>query len=440
VYSVASSTVSLAAVVSTLRMEAHLLAKFDRGPGDARTYATVLRAAYLAFLPIASIAVAAVLVFASGNIRIVGLLAIAEVAIAPLQFPRVALQVHMRQRAMFTASLISRGLWAVSVVVLVASDRATVVSVITTRLITTFIECLALHHMAGLSIIGSLAEPVPRSELVAVLRQSLPLAATGLTGEAYTRLDQPIIAALRGSREVGLYAGAVRLVDLTGIHAVVVQGIVAPGIMELQREGDRPGVVRGLRDGLLLTLIPGGLLLAPAAAESAWITRHVLGPSYGGSADMLAVLAIAEWITFVGTAYSTVLLAEWRRATLLWANVVGVVLNVAINLLFIRRFGGIAAAWASVIGYGAASAIMATGSASLRSELREGMWLLVRCAAATGAGVAACAVTSYGFVPTVVLATATQLAVAATLLPNDAMRLVRFLRRLERSSGAAPTL
>lgn len=433
-YSVATASVAIAAVFSTLRMETHLLTVLDRSDADELRYVQAVRSAYLLYVPLATIVAAGSFVALNGSARAVALLAVVEVGIAPLQFARVVLQVSMQQRSVFLALAAGRIFWAAGVALLAVTGHATVVTVIATRISATVIESILLHRSARLSWLSIVRTPVPVRDQLGIIRRCIPFAAAGLTGEAYGRLDQPLLAALNGNREVGLYAAGVRVAELTGVHSPIIQAVITPSLVDLHRRGDRSGFAHGVRDGMLLTLIPGGFAVALAISQSDRIAVSLFGDAFARSGQMIALLAVAEWLTFVGTAYGNALIAEGKRVILVPLNVAGLGLNVGVNLMFAPEFGGVATSYASIAAYGLVAVMLMLGSSALRREAGSGLGVIFRASLVTAVAAAAPIGLRVGVGFEVLLTVAIQCAGTALLFARDSRRLMVFVREATRVS------
>ncbi len=151
-------------------------------------------------------------------------------------FRALLLQARMRQKALFLTGATARTCWALSVLLLVASGNASVPNVLGARLLSTVVEALLVARSAKAPVFSWIRTGTSFGEYRRMLRLSAPLAGAGIAGEAYGRLDQPLLAAFRGQREVGLYSAAARVADVIGLLSPVVQSVIAPGLMDLHRK------------------------------------------------------------------------------------------------------------------------------------------------------------------------------------------------------------
>jgi O-antigen/teichoic acid export membrane protein len=104
-----------------------------------------------------------------------------------------------------------------------------------------------------------------------------------------------------------------------------------------------------------------------ATVAGPWLVRVLFGESYSGAGAILVVLSWANLFTSLEIARTAFLNAQnWNRVYLAMI-VAGGVLNIALNLVLIPRFGGLGAAVASLVAYWFA----AHGSCFLFKNLRR---------------------------------------------------------------------
>jgi O-antigen/teichoic acid export membrane protein len=428
-YSLATVSAVMGTALAGFRLEQHLLTRLNLDGDDERRLGVAMRASYLVYVPAAVVAVAVVVLTLDGSLRTVGLLAVAEVGVMPLVLARVVLQVSMRQRDALACTAGSRLSWVLLVGLLILLGAASVPAVVAARIASTLVEATLLTRATGYTPLRLLRVRAPLSESIADLRSSAPLASSGMAGELHGRIDQPLIAAIRSSRELGVYAAAVRVADLAGILAPVMQTVVAPGLIDAARSEDAESFNSVLCDGLLLTLLPSALVIALTMGQSRWIVATLLGHSFVRAAPLVVVLAAAEWVTFVGAAFTVGLLATGRRRLLAVASVGGLGSNVVGNVIWLPHHGITAAAWTTLLGCACAGGVAMFGSPENRRSLSVTAPIVLQSAAA----VVACAVTTYWLrsnVPlSLVIGALAYLAVALAARREEMRRVLTLVRR-----------
>ncbi|MEY2426902.1 MAG: polysaccharide transporter, family [Actinomycetota bacterium] len=428
-YSLATVAAVMGGALIGFRLDQHLLTRLNLEPGDERVFALAVRTAFMLYVPAAVVAACVVAVMFGGTARVIGLLAVLEVGLAPMLFLRVVLQVGMRQREALVCTAVSRLFWLAEVAVLIGLDAASVPAVLVARVLSTLVEIAFLVRATGYGPAVVLRNHASLSNQLGELRAAVPLAGSGLAGEFNGRVDQPLLAGLRNSTELGIYAAAVRIADIAGVLAPVAQAVVAPAMVDAARKGDRRAFESVLRDGLIITLVPSAWLVAMTMGQSEWIVRVLVGRQFDSAASLVVILAAAEWVTFIGASYTVALLAVGNRRALAIASIVGLVVNVVGNVVFMPTYGASAAAWMTLIGCAAASLVAMFASSDIRAALPASVPVVLQSAAAVGASAGVVWLLQSNLVASVAAGTATYVALTVGLMRADFFRALKALRR-----------
>jgi O-antigen/teichoic acid export membrane protein len=162
-----------------------------------------------------------------------------------------------------------------------------------------------------------------------------------------TWLDVLLIGTLRSAAEAGIYAAVSRLV-MFGVFAIeAVRLAIAPQISALLARHDRDAAQMVYRVGTWwLMALSWPLYLAMAVFAP--LVLKMFGPEFAAGETPLLILSLAMLIG-IGTGNVTVVLLMAGKSVWNLANtIVALVVNVALNLILIPRFGmnGAAVAWA----------------------------------------------------------------------------------------------
>ena len=95
-------------------------------------------------------------------------------------------------------------------------------------------------------------------------------------------------------------------------------------------------------------------LSVPMALAAPWVVAAAYGPEFAGSAPIVAIHIWSSVFVFLGVARGQWLVNEGLQKFYLAATMAGAVANVGLNLIFIPRWGGVGAAWATLISYAVA--------------------------------------------------------------------------------------
>ncbi len=185
-------------------------------------------------------------------------------------------------------------------------------------------------------------------------REAWPLALSSVGAVLYLRIDQVMLGRMTSSHEVGVYAAAARLSEVWYFVPTLIVASAFPQLLRLRlAERDR---YRTRLQQLIDVLAWLGLLVAVAVAIAApWLVGWLYGPAYAGSDDILRVHIWAGVFVFMRAAFSKWLVAERLLMYSLATQGAGAVINIAANMALIPAWGGIGAAWATLVSYAMAS-------------------------------------------------------------------------------------
>lgn len=427
-YSVLVVIVGLGATLVTFRLETHLVTRLRAAAIDALLVQEVLRASWMLALVVVGTGLGLSLLLQPAAPLVV-LVVASEIVLSPLLLGRAVLQAQARQPGLVASALVGRTLWVALVVVVVAVQPSNpLVLVLGARVLGLGAELFVVWGLAGIPVVPTLAPRLlaPRRH-VATLREATPLIVAGLAGTAYNRADQLILAAVRGPQETGLYAAGVRVAELLGAVAPIVDNVTLPGLVELHRRKDEAGFVRAVRDSTLLMTVPAGIIVSLLLSGGAELSVALLGSEYRAVGPIVGLLAMAEWVTLLGSVSSSTALAREQRGVMVRATLAGLAVNVVMNLSLIPHFGIVAAAWAAIVGYGVAS-LFAYTVPTLRAPLKGGASAAARVLVAILVAWAAGSVPA-PLVGRLLLATGAYALVLFFVLNADARRVGRLLRR-----------
>jgi O-antigen/teichoic acid export membrane protein len=175
----------------------------------------------------------------------------------------------------------------------------------------------------------------------------LPLIATSIIANVYWRADVPILQAAKGDAEVGWYSLAYKPFEALLFLPFTIRGVVFPviGVYFTSSEAALRRGIESLYRALLAFGWPcsvGLLVLTPNIAS-------LLHFRYPEAEPALRILAIAIVFMFVDNTFVTALNAMDRQGRYAAIALVGLVVNVGLNLVVIPRYGYLAASWTTVI-------------------------------------------------------------------------------------------
>jgi polysaccharide transporter, PST family len=183
-----------------------------------------------------------------------------------------------------------------------------------------------------------------------LLRESWPEMLAQLALVLLYRIDTIMVKAMQGDAAAGVYGAAVRVSEVLYFLPVALSGVVLPQFIELQKRD------RALYERRFADYFGVSFLIALAGAGTLYFTAQPIisllwKGRFAGSADILAIHAWAFIPYCLGVARTQYLAAESK----LWANLPSVLLaliiNVMLNWLWIPRWSGEGAAYATLVSY-----------------------------------------------------------------------------------------
>lgn len=231
----------------------------------------------------------------------------------------------------------------------------------------------AAARRAGLQLPLVAARVATMRRLVA---EAWPLMFASLAVLVYMKIDEVMLRHLAGPAAVGVYAAAVKLSELWYFLPVAMGSSVLPALLRAQQQGAEEYARRQQQYYDLSAALAYGVSV-PMAIAAPWIVSLAYGPEFAAAGPILAVHIWASIFVFLGVARGQWLVNAGQQRFILAATGGGAVINVGLNLAFIPRWGGLGAAWATVIAYGCAAwlssylhpAVRATAASQTRALL-----------------------------------------------------------------------
>lgn len=181
-----------------------------------------------------------------------------------------------------------------------------------------------------------------------LLRDCWPLIFAGLMLMIYNRIDQVMLGQMIDNRSVGVYSAAVKIAEFWHVFPALVLQSMFPAIVEAKKAGEtfyyaRLQKVFNLMAGMsYVFVIPLFILSKP-------IIQILYGSAYAESGGILAVYVLSGIFVLLGQTRENWVTVENITRFSLYSTVIGAAVNIILNLIFIPRFGGLGAAYATLI-------------------------------------------------------------------------------------------
>lgn len=177
-----------------------------------------------------------------------------------------------------------------------------------------------------------------------------PLVLSGIVYMVSLRIDQVMLGQMADSREVGVYASAVKIAEIWFFIPTVIVTSVFPNIVKTKESSEQEFYGRLQKLYNLLAFV--GLAIAiPTTFLAGFVVELMYGKAYAAAAPMLVFLIWSDLFMNLGVARNSFLLAMGWSWTLLCMAISGAVANILLNLVLIPRYGGTGAAVATLLSY-----------------------------------------------------------------------------------------
>ena len=185
---------------------------------------------------------------------------------------------------------------------------------------------------------------------ISLLKDSWPLILSGAVLMIQARIDQVMIKEMIGSVEVGYYGVAMRLIEALAFIAVILKSSLYPSIQNAKNHSvelyqDR--LLNFYRLNFLLFLV----VAIPIFIFAEQIVVLLFGIDYKPAGILLALMSIRLFFTNMGMARGVYILSENLMKFSLLTMMLGTLVNIVLNYLWIPEHGAKGAIVASIISF-----------------------------------------------------------------------------------------
>jgi O-antigen/teichoic acid export membrane protein len=219
-------------------------------------------------------------------------------------------------------------------------------------------------------VVGGLTLAFDTALWRALQREALPMGAFLVVLNVYSYIDTVMLGVLSTDADTGAYAAAYRIYEGLSYLPGILSAALTPRLARLW-SADRAAHVRlawrGLGAAAGLALLAGGPVWLLARPLLTLVFTGGSAVDYGQAASTLRILVAGLPFIFVIWMLQAVATAVFLERLLLKTAAIGALLNVALNLFLIPRYGRDGAAFATLVGEALTMTLLFWG---LRSVLR----------------------------------------------------------------------
>jgi len=189
-----------------------------------------------------------------------------------------------------------------------------------------------------------------KSTAISLLKDSWPLILSGGVLMIQARIDQVMIQEFRGSIDVGYYGVAMKLIEALAFMPMLIKNSLFPAIQSAKKHSKELYESRLLnfyRLNFLLFLI----FAIPIFFFAEQIVVLLFGMEYQPAGTLLALLAIRLFFANMGVARGAFLLSENLMKFSMITMVIGTIVNVILNYIWIPEYGAKGAVVATIVSF-----------------------------------------------------------------------------------------
>ncbi len=166
----------------------------------------------------------------------------------------------------------------------------------------------------------------------------------------YMKVDQVMIGIFMGNFEVGLYAAAVKFVEIWYFIPSLICASLFPAIINAKKYNAEVYKKR-LKSLYLLMIILAIVIAVPSTLLAHRAILLLFGAEYLMAVGILQIYIWSGIGLFLGWAINQYLLSEYKIKTIFYYNLLAMIINVIFNLILIPLFGLSGAAWSTLFAY-----------------------------------------------------------------------------------------
>ncbi|HWA33319.1 MAG TPA: polysaccharide biosynthesis C-terminal domain-containing protein, partial [Cyclobacteriaceae bacterium] len=183
-----------------------------------------------------------------------------------------------------------------------------------------------------------------------LLRESWPLALYGIALNIQARIDQVMLGKMLSNYQVGQYSVALKFIEIFGFLPMVLMNTFTPAVTKAKAinvelyHSRLVNLYRLLFFAFLVLALPIFFFAEP-------IISLLYGPEYREAGFLLSLFALRLFFSNMGVGKSVFIVNESLFKYSLFTVVIGAVVNIGLNYLFIPLWGTIGSIAASLVSF-----------------------------------------------------------------------------------------
>jgi O-antigen/teichoic acid export membrane protein len=182
-----------------------------------------------------------------------------------------------------------------------------------------------------------------------IIKDSWPLMFTTFARTLYLQVDQILIKYYLGYEAVGLYATAVKLIMLFYVIPTIISNIIYPRVLQWYKNNSKTEFIHKMEFIYFINLLIALFIYLLVYIFGEWFIINFFSEKFYNSIDVLMIYSLALILVFFNANNNKLLMMENLQKLMLKRTIIGLLINISLNIIFISRYGIIGAAYATVI-------------------------------------------------------------------------------------------
>ncbi len=182
----------------------------------------------------------------------------------------------------------------------------------------------------------------------AILKRSAPMAISAASFLLMQSMDVLMLKQFDNYAAVAIYSVAVKLTLLLSVALASVNAVLAPKIAEDYNRSDHKALAFKIKKATRLIFLSTAPAIVLLALGAEWILAW-FGPEYGAAKTPLHILLLGQVVNTLCGSVGVYLNMTSKQKAFQWIVASGLVLNVALNVYLIPKYGMNGAAWATAL-------------------------------------------------------------------------------------------
>lgn len=220
---------------------------------------------------------------------------------------------------------------------------------------------------------NQLGKNINKTSLLGLFNKGKWLLFSGISAVVYLKIDQVMLEIFHGAEQVAFYAAASKLSEFWYVFPVLISNAYNPKLIELKKSNNNE-YKQFLLKALSFMIVASIVICITIYSIATPLVDFIYGKEYQLSAEILSIHIFGTFFIFQRAILSKWLIIENNYRFSLLSTGLGAAVNIILNLMLIPSYGGLGAAWATLISYFVASFL----SLALTKQTRKFMVLMIK--------------------------------------------------------------